>query len=582
MADATEKAQEMDDDAWLYGESGSKPTEKNIDDGPEDALQQSNQSNPIESSGSSEAGSSMNAVEEKQEIEQNATNEAAEFNGTSEDHERPNGTPTENEESDKEDEKDGDQDDEDDDSEDDVRIVIDNIQNKPQLECVRPTPTTVHPTATGPKGTIDLEAPGNINGSAVLDYDLDSSEDKPWRKPGADITDYFNYGFTEETWRSYCDKQKRLRNDNLMIGKLATNLVNFATQLRAPNPNLTIVGQKPMMMSTGSTGVTTVTATPVIAGMTKPSQNTVPLVATPRDETPPLSPSPDDGDSTPPPPPTTSIGASMQQPSSKPLVVNAIRPTISASIPTIGVPTPDFSIPPPGFPPPHGPMPGFAPQGAVAAAALLGNLANMAAFNPNIPPPDRPPFGLPFARPPNPNQWQQVVPQANKSPNARHDMTPSPPEHGIKEITSPIIVKPYDREYRRSRTRSRERERDRDRDRERRYHEERRYYYHDREYRDRYRDYDRERRRSRDRDRDRERDRERDRHKRSPERPKDRDKEKERRKRGLSEEEERSSRHKKHKKSSKKSKKEKDSERSSDRQQSPSGTREVTPSSDTK
>ena len=27
---------------------------------------------------------------------------------------------------------------------------------------------------------------------------------------GADITDYFNYGFTEETWQSYCEKQRRL------------------------------------------------------------------------------------------------------------------------------------------------------------------------------------------------------------------------------------------------------------------------------------------------------------------------------------------------------------------------------------
>lgn len=396
---------------------------------------------------------------------------------------------------------------------------------------MRPNPATVHPTTTGPKGTIDLEAPGNINGTAVLDYDLDSSEDKPWRKPGADITDYFNYGFTEETWRSYCDKQKRLRNDNLMIGKIATNLVNIASQFRAPNPNLTIVGQKSMMLPTGSTGVTPVTTAPNVSGVAKPAQNPIPVGAQPRDETPPLSPSPEDEDSTP--PPTTTIGTTMPQPSSKPVVnVNAMRPTLSASIPTIGVPTPDFSIPPPGFPPHHGPMPGFAPQGAVAAAALLGNLANMAAFNPNIPPPERPPFGLPFPRPHNPNSWPQVVPQANKSPNARHDMTPSPPEHGIKEITSPIIVKPFDREYRRSRTRSRERERERDRDRERdrRYHEDRRYYYHDREYRDRYREYDRERRRSRDRDRDRERDRERDRHKRSPER-KDRDKDKERERR---------------------------------------------------
>jgi hypothetical protein len=30
---------------------------------------------------------------------------------------------------------------------------------------------------------------------------------------GADITDYFNYGFTEDTWKQYCEKQRRLRMD---------------------------------------------------------------------------------------------------------------------------------------------------------------------------------------------------------------------------------------------------------------------------------------------------------------------------------------------------------------------------------
>ena len=30
---------------------------------------------------------------------------------------------------------------------------------------------------------------------------------------GADITDYFNYGFTEDTWKQYCERQRRLRMD---------------------------------------------------------------------------------------------------------------------------------------------------------------------------------------------------------------------------------------------------------------------------------------------------------------------------------------------------------------------------------
>ncbi|VDD83843.1 unnamed protein product [Mesocestoides corti] len=39
------------------------------------------------------------------------------------------------------------------------------------------------------------------------------SEEKPWKRPGADITDYFNYGFTEDTWIQYCEKQKILRQE---------------------------------------------------------------------------------------------------------------------------------------------------------------------------------------------------------------------------------------------------------------------------------------------------------------------------------------------------------------------------------
>ena len=33
-------------------------------------------------------------------------------------------------------------------------------------------------------------------------------------RSGADITDYFNYGFNEDTWAKYCEKQRRLRMDN--------------------------------------------------------------------------------------------------------------------------------------------------------------------------------------------------------------------------------------------------------------------------------------------------------------------------------------------------------------------------------
>jgi pre-mRNA 3'-end-processing factor FIP1 len=71
---------------------------------------------------------------------------------------------------------------------------------------------------------VDLDAQGTINDVPTYDFDLQSikDEDKPWRKPGADITDYFNYGFTEESWIGYCAKQKRLRSE-IMTNKILIN-----------------------------------------------------------------------------------------------------------------------------------------------------------------------------------------------------------------------------------------------------------------------------------------------------------------------------------------------------------------------
>lgn len=59
---------------------------------------------------------------------------------------------------------------------------------------------------------IDLEQnPGgpNLLTENNLDFiDLDDLTEFPWRKPGADITDYFNYGFDENSWRVYSKRQK--------------------------------------------------------------------------------------------------------------------------------------------------------------------------------------------------------------------------------------------------------------------------------------------------------------------------------------------------------------------------------------
>ncbi|KAJ3130214.1 cleavage polyadenylation factor subunit fip1, partial [Irineochytrium annulatum] len=62
-------------------------------------------------------------------------------------------------------------------------------------------------------GTLDLNAVGTFDGKEIFDVDLDAFEDKPWRKPGADLTDYFNFGFSEASWRAYNVKQKQMREE---------------------------------------------------------------------------------------------------------------------------------------------------------------------------------------------------------------------------------------------------------------------------------------------------------------------------------------------------------------------------------
>ncbi|KAL8958976.1 MAG: hypothetical protein Q9193_004074 [Seirophora villosa] len=61
-----------------------------------------------------------------------------------------------------------------------------------------------------------------------VDMDADFTEDeKPWRRPGTDMTDYFNYGFDEFTWASYCLKQDTLRKEVADTKKQMEDMQNF-------------------------------------------------------------------------------------------------------------------------------------------------------------------------------------------------------------------------------------------------------------------------------------------------------------------------------------------------------------------
>ena len=64
-----------------------------------------------------------------------------------------------------------------------------------------------------PANPIDLNRTGMYENTPIYNVNLDTLNERPWRKPGADISDYFNYGFDEQSWRMYCLKQKQLRDE---------------------------------------------------------------------------------------------------------------------------------------------------------------------------------------------------------------------------------------------------------------------------------------------------------------------------------------------------------------------------------
>lgn len=38
---------------------------------------------------------------------------------------------------------------------------------------------------------------------ATIDANFNVFEKKPWRNPGMDVNDFFNFGFNEQSWRDY-------------------------------------------------------------------------------------------------------------------------------------------------------------------------------------------------------------------------------------------------------------------------------------------------------------------------------------------------------------------------------------------
>jgi Fip1 motif len=93
---------------------------------------------------------------------------------------------------------------------------------KPKLED-GPDPTTLPPVAAPPSHpAIDPTATGMLEGRPVFEVDMAALADKAWRRPGSDISDWFNYGFDEISWEAYCYRRRELGD---LAAVLKTNVV---------------------------------------------------------------------------------------------------------------------------------------------------------------------------------------------------------------------------------------------------------------------------------------------------------------------------------------------------------------------
>ena len=78
---------------------------------------------------------------------------------------------------------------------------------------------TVVSLPTAPKFDID---PSTLDAATTYDIDINAIDgDKPWRQPGADMSDWFNYGFDEYKWVEYASRKKD-------VGSVAEKLNPFA------------------------------------------------------------------------------------------------------------------------------------------------------------------------------------------------------------------------------------------------------------------------------------------------------------------------------------------------------------------
>ncbi|CAK7326347.1 unnamed protein product [Dovyalis caffra] len=71
---------------------------------------------------------------------------------------------------------------------------------------------------------------------SILDVNIDAFEEKRWRYPGVDISDFFNFGFDEDSWKQYCMSLEQSRQQSYMHGMMSILHSSKPTQASESRP----------------------------------------------------------------------------------------------------------------------------------------------------------------------------------------------------------------------------------------------------------------------------------------------------------------------------------------------------------
>ncbi|KIK70448.1 hypothetical protein GYMLUDRAFT_234912 [Collybiopsis luxurians FD-317 M1] len=120
-----------------------------------------------------------------------------------------------------------------------LNITLDNGVDPSTLPVAKAPPS--HPE-------IDPTVPGMLDGRAIFEVDIAAMTEKPWRRAGSDISDWFNYGFDELSWEAYCYRRREFGE---MADNLKVNVLNFSAM---PEDQLTALPTDiRQMVMTGAT-----------------------------------------------------------------------------------------------------------------------------------------------------------------------------------------------------------------------------------------------------------------------------------------------------------------------------------------